>query len=186
MNMHRPLLAATALTLPFVTITHALADDYKTYPGTFCQTNTPSIAVYDSFGGICNTSNSADLIVRCPVVRDEPDGGFPNEVRHSGRSGNKDERVKCVLRNMRTFASNGAGPSNTGVGMAAFFANLTDISYTDNADFQVQHVFTHLSGIGDIPFGAYVLTCTLPNSFVVVGGQQVQSCLYNYSIRELD
>lgn len=184
MTIHRPLMAATVLTL--LATSHAQADDYKMYPGTFCQPNNPSIAVYDGFGGICNTSTSLALTVRCPVVRDEPDGGFPNEVRHSARTGNKNEKVECVLRNMQTFALDGAGPSNNGAGMAAFFAELTDVEYTDNNDFQVQHVFTHLAGVGDIPFGPYMLSCRLPASKVVVNDRRVQSCLYNYGMRELD
>jgi hypothetical protein len=35
-------------------------------------------------------------------------------------------------------------------------------------------------------FGSHVLTCDLPESRFVSNGQQILSCLYNYSVQEWD
>jgi hypothetical protein len=169
-------LSAMAATVP----AHA---DWKTYAGTECVVNSANASriEYNAFGGICNTSTSADVNIICPVVRDLSESGFPHTVRHSGRSGNSAEALTCTLRNMKTAGST----VNNGSGMGGFFTQLTSIN-RNNSNWQyVWNVFTNIpTNIGTHNYGAYAMTCKLPNSNSNTGGQPVRSCLYNYSVRE--
>jgi hypothetical protein len=156
--------------------------DWKTYAGTECVVNSGNASriEYNAFGGICNKDSSVDVNIMCPVVRDLAESGFPHTMRVSGRSGNSGQNLTCILRNMKTAATT----SNNGSGMAGFFSHLTSIPRHSTNFRYVWNVYTHIStGIGAHNYGAYVMTCTLPNTNSNDGGP-VRSCLYNYSVRE--
>ncbi|MCH9638640.1 MAG: hypothetical protein K0U40_04000 [Betaproteobacteria bacterium] len=159
-----------------------LADDWKTYAGTGCQTN-KSHVYYDEFGGICNTSNSSDLYIRCPIVRDRPKNGFPKAVRISGRTGNSLSPLSCTLRNMKQTGV----ALNDGLGMAGFYVNLPVIAADPFNFSSIRSVTKSISNsIGSHNYGAHLLVCKLPESNLQhsVGGEFIDSCLYNYSIEE--
>jgi hypothetical protein len=159
----------------------ALGDtDWKTYAGAKCQPGHRVESVdFDAFGGICNTSLQQNVVVHCPLVRDFSQGRFPMFVRHSGRSGNPDVALRCTLRNMRRTAI------NSGSAMEAHRVDLEPIPSGGSAIIRTRD--TDLaSGPGAEDWGAHVLTCDLPESRFILNGQQVLSCLYNYSVRERD
>jgi hypothetical protein len=172
--------SAAILTATMVSAASTAMADWKTYAGTECEANT-SNASYDPYGGICNTSSSSDLWIRCPVVRDLAESGFPHKVRHSGRSGNSAEKLTCTLRNMK---ANGT-TNNSGSGMAGYYAHLTAIGRHSTNWQYVWNVTSHLNtNIGSYNYSAHVMHCKLPNSNSIVGGQYVRSCLFNYSVQE--
>lgn len=155
--------------------------DWKTYPGTLCQVQKDaSIAEYDAFGGVCNTSTTKDLAVLCPLVRDMSQSRFPILIRHSGRSGNVDKAMVCTLRNMKRTAANSGGA------MAGFFSDLQPISSAKSEGIQTKETDLKNSGIGSDDFGSHVLTCLLPKSNFSKNKQKITSCLYSYSIQEWD
>lgn len=159
----------------------ATADtNWKTFPGTSCQTNS-SNAFYDGFGGLCNESRREDMSITCAVTRDYSISKFPIELMVSGRSGNPDQDMTCVFRNLRLNAE------DSGESMAAFFAEMEPIESNAATTIRTRGPVTNLKS--DIPaedFGAHVLVCTLPASRFVKDRVQVTSCLYNYSVREWD
>ena len=135
--------------------------DWKTFNGTGCQSNVP--VVYSQQGSICNQSKEQAVYVHCPITRDYSDSKeFPIYIRHSGRSGRKDEKLTCILRAMNTTGS------TEDATIYGYYANLTSIANVGSASSTlfVNHVHTDLTkgGIGSIPFGALTLTCRLPAS----------------------
>lgn len=176
----RALFAAVAMTA-----SATAQADWKTYAATECVVNSANASriEYNAFGGICNTSTTADVNIICPVVRDLAESGFPHTMRHSGRSGNSSEALTCTLRNMRTTGTT----SNNGSGLTGFFHTLAPINrnnFQNNWTFVFNAVSHIPTNIGAHNYGAYAMTCKLPNSNSRIGGQNVRSCLYNYSVRE--
>lgn len=173
-------LLRTIVAIALLSGTSASADtDWKTYPGTACQTNS-SVIVYDGFGGICNLSTRTDAQITCAIDRDMAISRFPTHLRVSGRSGNPDQDMTCTFRNLRLNAA------DSGLAMAAFFADMPAIE--SNAATTIRTREFGLSDL-DVPaedFGALVLVCTLPESRFVQDHRQVHSCLYNYSVQESD
>jgi hypothetical protein len=159
-----------------------LADtDWKTYPGTSCQAGQRRQSIdYDAFGGICNTSTQQNVVVHCPIVRDYSQSQFPIFVRHSGRSGNPDVPLRCTLRNMRR------GATNSGSAMEAQDVALAEIPSGTSTTIRNRDTNLIDVALDAEDWGAHVLTCDLPRSMFVSNGQQVLSCLYNFSIREWD
>jgi hypothetical protein len=146
--------------------------DWKTYAGTACQAGHRSELIdYDAFGGICNTSPDQNVVVHCPLVRDFSQSRFPLFVRHSGTAG------RCTLRSMRR---EGASPS----AMEHRAIPLTEILVSPFTSIEAKD--TDLSRMTTESWGAFVLTCDLPSSFRLNDGSRIQSCLYNYSVREWD
>jgi hypothetical protein len=151
--------------------------DWKTYAGTACQAGHRSQLIdYDAFGGVCNTSSDQNVVVHCPLVRDFSESRFPIFVRHSGRTGSLSQALQCTLRSMRREA--GTAPS----AMEHRAFPLTEIPFSGINMIQAKD--TEISRMTTESWGALVLTCDLPPSFV--DGFQIQSCLYNYSVREWD
>jgi hypothetical protein len=155
--------------------------DWKTYAGTSCQAGHRRESVdYDAFGGICNTSRDRNVVVHCPVVRDYSQSRFLINIRHAGRSGNPDAALRCTLRNMRH------GAVNSGSAMQAHAVNLEPIPFVNTTTIRTRDTDLRNAAIDAEDWGAHVLTCDLPASKFELDGQQVLSCLYNYSIREWD
>ena len=150
--------------------------DWKTYAGTACQAGHRSQLIdYDAFGGVCNTSSDQNVVVHCPLVRDFSESRFPIFARHSGRTGSLSQALQCTLRSMRRM---GGTPSS----MEHRAFPLTNIDF--NGLNLIEAKDTDISRMTTESWGALVLTCDLPPSFV--DGFQIQSCLYNYSVREWD
>lgn len=178
----------SAILCMFISTGLVYADrDWKSYPATACvPEGTPSgssdMVYYDNVGGICNLSAQQDIDIICPVVRDFSRSRMPIETRHSGRSGNSNQDLTCVLRNMRTQAE------DSGTAMGGFFATLTPIPIHSTDQFSVRQVITDLRhlAIDNHDFGGTVFACRLPRSNFRVDTSNVTSCLYNYSIYEWD
>jgi hypothetical protein len=155
--------------------------DWKTYAGTSCQAGHRRESIdYDAFGGICNTSGQQNVVVHCPLVRDFSQSEFPIFIRHSGRSGDPDVALRCTLRNMRRTAV------NSGSAMEAHDVQLQPIPSGNSAIIRTRDTDLINVDLDAEDWGAHVLTCDLPRSRFVLNGQQITSCLYNFSIREWD
>jgi hypothetical protein len=83
--------------------------------------------------------------------------------------------LKCTLRSMRRMG-------NTPSSMEDRAFPLADIHF--NGFNLIEAKDTEISRMTTESWGALVLTCDLPPSNV--DGFQIQSCLYNYSVREWD
>jgi len=170
-------LIAAALLMP---LTAHAATDWKTYPGTICQPgNNVRQIDYDAFGGACNKSSTKHVVVHCPVVREFGVSRFPTHIKLVGRSGDPDTPLRCVFRAMKTGAvDSGYQMERTSVPIAEIVSGQATTIRS------VESSFTTGRPRGIEDFGALVLTCDLPATRYRKNGTLVQSCLYNYSVRE--
>ena len=178
-------LSRVALGLTLLAGTAVADTDWKTFAASECQSNQQ--VVYATDGSVCNNSSETTAWIHCPTVRDFSTSMLPVEVRHTGRSGDEKQPLKCTLRNMNTTGFEEGDGS-----IYAYYANLTDIhagepaSPGSNALLFGRHVITEIPLIKATDFGATIISCELPRSRMRQNDIPVRSCLYNYSVREFD
>jgi len=140
-----------------------------------CQPASASYAARASFTGngrVCNVSESADLVLRCPIVRDLV-AGHISHVRVYAKTGDP-EGVACVLRTLKPDTEDGYGWYQS-------FTIPLGPGNDPDAWSSVQS-FADMSQVADGPFE---LSCTLPRATPWTSGLK-QSCLGSYRAEETE
>lgn len=169
----RRILVVTALAV--IPAARAIAADSKIYPASMCQPASASHAARASFnnnGRVCNVSEAATLVLRCPVVRDLV-AGHISHVRVYAKTGDPDG-VPCTLRSLRPDTEEGHG----------WYQQLT-IPLGPGNDPDAWSSAQSFADMGETADGAFELTCTLPAATPWTSGLK-QSCLGTYRVEETE
>jgi hypothetical protein len=167
----RPILV---LAVAILAASPAAAVDGKFYPASMCQAANATHAAradYTGNGRVCNTSQSASLTLRCPIVR-EIQAGHITFARVYAKNANPSQDLNCVLRTLRPDTVDGWG------WFQSFAFGLGPFNNPDA--WQSWSSFADMGQVGD---GPYELSCTLPPAVSWTTGVK-QSCLGAYRIDE--